>query len=102
MKSPYSNYLCRTLDIAAVRTISNVFSFDTLHCQTKIRTHPLPKNERMRYVFSQGRGLKGTKLTLLWSANRNETSDSNLIPTFLNHASDKQTSLGEAYCMETI
>ena len=100
MKSPYSNYLYRTLDIQEQEPF--LTSLVLTQCQAEIWFYYLPENERMGYMFSRIHRLKGTKLTLLWSADRNETSDSNLIPTFLNHASDKQTSLGEAYCMETI
>ena len=36
MQPPYSNYLCRALDIAAVGTIFNVFSYDTVSDRNSI------------------------------------------------------------------
>ena len=48
--SPFSNYLCRTPDKAAVGTIFNALSFDAV--SARVWTCRLPDNEQLRYVFS--------------------------------------------------
>ena len=50
---PYSYYLCRAPDIAAVGTIFNVFSYDAV--LVEIRTYHLPDDERLHYVLSPDR-----------------------------------------------
>ena len=51
--SPYSNYLCRTTDIAAVENIYNIFIFKI--CRAKIRTR---KREYALRITAQSRVLK--------------------------------------------
>ena len=51
--SPYSNYLCRTTDIAAVENIYNIFIFKI--CRAKIRTR---QREYALRITAQSRVLK--------------------------------------------
>ncbi len=53
---PYSYYLCRSSDMAAVGTTFNVFSYDAVWAENW--THHLPNACRMRYLLPHRRGFK--------------------------------------------